>query len=84
MTRQQRVVRVTIGGYVQGVGYRAWMAKEARESGAPSMIAAAKLVPERGMPVMIRSGMRPEHAVSQGYRQFPEAGSPETSRICCD
>ena len=30
MTGQQRVVRVTIGGHVQGVGYRAWMAKEAR------------------------------------------------------
>jgi acylphosphatase len=30
MTGQQRVVRVTIGGHVQGVGYRAWMAKETR------------------------------------------------------
>jgi acylphosphatase len=33
MTRHEMIVRVTIGGYVQGVGYRAWMEKEARVRG---------------------------------------------------
>jgi acylphosphatase len=33
MTRHQMIVRVTIGGYVQGVGYRAWMIMEARARG---------------------------------------------------
>jgi acylphosphatase len=33
MTRHQMIVRVTIGGYVQGVGYRAWMEMEARALG---------------------------------------------------
>jgi acylphosphatase len=33
MTRHQMIVRVTIGGDVQGVGYRAWMEMEARALG---------------------------------------------------
>ena len=33
MTGHQMIVRVTIGGYVQGVGYRAWMEMEARAGG---------------------------------------------------
>jgi acylphosphatase len=33
MMREERIVRVTIGGYVQGVGYRAWMEREARTLG---------------------------------------------------
>ncbi len=33
MTGAERIVRVTIGGYVQGVGYRAWMEMEARALG---------------------------------------------------
>jgi acylphosphatase len=33
MTRDEMIVRVTIGGHVQGVGFRAWMAKEARARG---------------------------------------------------
>jgi acylphosphatase len=33
MTTHQMIVRVTIGGYVQGVGYRAWMEMEARAQG---------------------------------------------------
>jgi acylphosphatase len=33
MTRHQMIVRVTIGGYVQGVSYRAWMEMEARARG---------------------------------------------------
>ncbi len=33
MTRETKIVRVTIGGYVQGVGYRAWMEREARAGG---------------------------------------------------
>jgi acylphosphatase len=33
MTEHQMIVRVTIGGYVQGVGYRAWMEMEARARG---------------------------------------------------
>ncbi len=33
MTRQYMIVRVTIGGRVQGVGYRAWMEMEARAGG---------------------------------------------------
>ncbi|HEV7911684.1 MAG TPA: acylphosphatase [Methylocella sp.] len=33
MTRHQMIVRVTISGYVQGVGYRAWMEMEARALG---------------------------------------------------
>jgi acylphosphatase len=33
MTRHQMIVRVTIGGYVQGVGYRAWMEMAARAGG---------------------------------------------------
>jgi len=33
MTSETKIVRVTIGGYVQGVGYRAWMEMEARAGG---------------------------------------------------
>jgi acylphosphatase len=33
MTSETRIVRVTIGGDVQGVGYRAWMEREARALG---------------------------------------------------
>jgi len=33
MTSETRIVRVTIGGDVQGVGYRAWMEMEARAAG---------------------------------------------------
>ncbi|MFZ0495068.1 MAG: acylphosphatase, partial [Methylocella sp.] len=33
MTSETKIVRVTIGGYVQGVGYRAWMEMEARAAG---------------------------------------------------
>ncbi|MGH6869062.1 MAG: acylphosphatase [Methylocella sp.] len=33
MTRHEMIVRVTIGGDVQGVGYRAWMQREARAGG---------------------------------------------------
>src|ERR1700730_6960909 len=33
MTGHQMIVRVTIGGDVQGVGYRAWMEMEARARG---------------------------------------------------
>jgi acylphosphatase len=33
MTGAEKIVRVTIGGYVQGVGYRAWMQMEARARG---------------------------------------------------
>jgi acylphosphatase len=33
MTRETKIVRVTIGGDVQGVGYRAWMEREARAAG---------------------------------------------------
>ena len=33
MTGETKIVRVTIGGYVQGVGYRAWMEMEARAGG---------------------------------------------------
>jgi acylphosphatase len=33
MTGAEKIVRVTIGGYVQGVGYRAWMEKDARARG---------------------------------------------------
>jgi acylphosphatase len=33
MTGEERIVRVTISGYVQGVGYRAWMEMEARAVG---------------------------------------------------
>jgi acylphosphatase len=33
MTRQEMIVRATIGGYVQGVGYRAWLQREARARG---------------------------------------------------
>jgi acylphosphatase len=30
---ERRIVRVTIGGFVQGVGYRAWMVREAAARG---------------------------------------------------
>ena len=33
MTSETKFVRVTIGGDVQGVGYRAWMEMEARAGG---------------------------------------------------
>jgi acylphosphatase len=33
MTSEAMIVRVTIGGYVQGVGYRVWMEREARALG---------------------------------------------------
>jgi acylphosphatase len=33
MTSETKIVRVTIGGDVQGVGYRAWMETEARAAG---------------------------------------------------
>jgi acylphosphatase len=33
MTSEAMIVRVTIGGDVQGVGYRAWMEREARALG---------------------------------------------------
>jgi acylphosphatase len=33
MTRQEMIVRTTIGGYVQGVGYRAWLQREAHARG---------------------------------------------------
>ena len=33
MTEHQMIVRVSIGGDVQGVGYRAWMEMEARAAG---------------------------------------------------
>jgi acylphosphatase len=33
MTSETKIVRITIGGYVQGVGYRAWMEREARALG---------------------------------------------------
>jgi acylphosphatase len=33
MTGETKIVRVTIGGDVQGVGYRAWMEREARAAG---------------------------------------------------
>jgi acylphosphatase len=33
MTSEAKVVRVTIGGDVQGVGYRAWIEREARARG---------------------------------------------------
>jgi len=33
MTGHQMIVRVTIGGDVQGVGYRTWMEMEARAGG---------------------------------------------------
>jgi acylphosphatase len=33
MTRQEKIVRATIFGDVQGVGYRAWVQKEARARG---------------------------------------------------
>jgi acylphosphatase len=33
MTGAEKIVRVTIGGDVQGVGYRAWMEREARAGG---------------------------------------------------
>ncbi|MGQ0444636.1 MAG: acylphosphatase [Beijerinckiaceae bacterium] len=33
MTGAEKIVQVTIGGYVQGVGYRAWVQSEARASG---------------------------------------------------
>jgi acylphosphatase len=33
MTSETKIVRVTIGGDVQGVGYRAWMEREARALG---------------------------------------------------
>jgi acylphosphatase len=33
MTGAEKIVRVMIGGDVQGVGYRAWMEREARGAG---------------------------------------------------
>jgi acylphosphatase len=33
MMREAKIVRVTIGGDVQGVGYRVWMEREARAGG---------------------------------------------------
>jgi len=33
MTGTEKIVRVTIGGDVQGVGYRVWMEREARAGG---------------------------------------------------
>jgi acylphosphatase len=33
MVRERRIVRVMIGGLVQGVGYRAWMVREAAARG---------------------------------------------------
>ncbi len=33
MTSEPKIVRVTIGGDVQGVGYRAWIEREARAAG---------------------------------------------------
>jgi len=33
MTSETKIVRVTIGGDVQGVGYRAWIEREARAGG---------------------------------------------------
>ena len=33
MTGAEKIVRATIVGYVQGVGYRAWMEMEARAQG---------------------------------------------------
>ncbi len=33
MTVEERIIRVKIGGYVQGVGYRAWMERQARAAG---------------------------------------------------
>jgi acylphosphatase len=33
MTSETRIVRVTIGGDVQGVGYRAWIERAARAAG---------------------------------------------------
>jgi acylphosphatase len=33
MTSAEKIVRVTIGGDVQGVGYRAWMERKARAAG---------------------------------------------------
>ncbi len=33
MTSETKIVRVTIGGDVQGVGYRAWVEMEARAAG---------------------------------------------------
>jgi acylphosphatase len=33
MTGETKIVRVTIGGDVQGVGYRAWIEREARAAG---------------------------------------------------
>jgi acylphosphatase len=33
MTSKTKIVRVTIGGDVQGVGYRAWIEMEARAAG---------------------------------------------------
>ncbi len=38
MTRDQMIVRVTIGGHVQGVGYRAWMEIEARARGVAGWV----------------------------------------------
>ena len=38
MTRDQMIVRVTIGGYVQGVGYRAWMEMEATARGVAGWV----------------------------------------------
>jgi acylphosphatase len=33
MTSETKIVRLTIGGDVQGVGYRAWIEREARAAG---------------------------------------------------
>src|ERR1700720_888376 len=38
MTGHQMIVRVTIGGDVQGVGYRTWMEMEARAAGVSGWV----------------------------------------------
>jgi acylphosphatase len=38
MTGAEKIVRVTIGGDVQGVGYRAWMEREARAGGVSGWV----------------------------------------------
>ncbi|MGH6847880.1 MAG: acylphosphatase [Methylocella sp.] len=38
MTGAEKIVRVTIGGYVQGVGYRVWMERAARVRGVAGWV----------------------------------------------
>ncbi|MGA7383417.1 MAG: acylphosphatase, partial [Methylocella sp.] len=38
MTSEAKIVRVTIGGDVQGVGYRVWMEMEARAAGVQGWV----------------------------------------------